>query len=63
MAKITITVSPVGKVSIDTEGFVGQSCQTATAGLEKALAGGNGEIDRVLKPEWAENNHETERSW
>jgi hypothetical protein len=34
---ITITVSPVGSVSIKTAGFTGSSCRDATRDLERAL--------------------------
>lgn len=37
MAIIEITVTKAGNVSIETSGFKGLACKTATAGLEQAL--------------------------
>lgn len=37
MKKITVTVSKNGETTIETEGFVGASCQEATQPLEERL--------------------------
>jgi hypothetical protein len=57
--KILVTVDPLGKVTIEAQGFSGSSCEAATAGLEAALAGGSG-MERTFKPEWVESGETTE---
>jgi Protein of unknown function (DUF2997) len=37
MKTIEITVSPVGEIKIETKGFSGSGCKTATRDLETAL--------------------------
>ena len=49
MKTIALTIAPNGNPKIDTQGFVGTSCQEATKGLEKLFGGGSANV--VLKPE------------
>lgn len=56
--QIKITVSPIGDTKIDAEGFVGESCESATKALEIALAGGNTKKDH--KPEFYESEGQRE---
>lgn len=51
MKKVIVTINPVGKTTIDAQGFNGNGCAEATEKLEKALAG-DGQVERVKKPEW-----------
>jgi hypothetical protein len=37
MQEILVAVSPEGKVTISTKGFVGKACKDATKQMEKAL--------------------------
>lgn len=48
---ITIDIAADGTVSIDAEGFTGNSCAIATKQLEYALAGG-GKVKKDEKPEF-----------
>lgn len=54
MKTIKITVSPLGKPSVEAVGFNGVGCTEATANIEKALAGSNEPTTRVMKPEYYE---------
>ena len=38
--RIIIKIDAVGNPSVEAEGFVGDSCQTATKPIEEALSGG-----------------------
>ena len=64
--KIRISISPLGDVTFEADGFEGQSCTAATEPLERALAGGKG-MSREYKPEWNisedEEQHEQEHQW
>ncbi len=51
---ITVTIDPLGNPKIEANGFQGQGCAEATAGLEKALAGGPGGVTREYKEEWSQ---------
>jgi hypothetical protein len=55
--RIHITIDQMGKPTVEAIGFNGMGCAEATEGIEHALSGGTG-IDRVLKPEWS--NQESE---
>jgi hypothetical protein len=37
MKKITISISPVGDVKVETKGFSGSTCKAETAEFEKSL--------------------------
>jgi hypothetical protein len=37
MKKITISISPVGDVKVETKGFPGSTCKAETAEFEKSL--------------------------
>jgi hypothetical protein len=50
--RVKVVISPLGVPTIEAIGFNGVGCTDATAPIERALAGGNGSVDRVLKPEW-----------
>ncbi len=68
MKRLVITISPVGTPRIEAEGFNGQGCAEASKHIEDALAGGSGEIDKVLKEEWNNNDTTTDleqhqRNW
>jgi len=58
--KIIVTVDALGKPTIEAVGFNGVGCSDATKAIEMALAGGDGEVSRVLKPEW-HNSTDTEQ--
>jgi hypothetical protein len=51
MQEINVTISPAGKVTIDTEGFEGASCEEATKSIELVLTGGR-VADTEHKPEY-----------
>ena len=58
---IIIKLHPDGKVEVETEGFVGESCLEIVAMIEKILVGENpvdGEILRVFKHEYHLAEHE-----
>ena len=55
MQRIIFKISPVGKPTIEADGYSGRSCLDATAPYEARLSGGG--ADRVEKPEI--NNIET----
>lgn len=57
---IKITVDALGKPKIEAVGFNGQGCGQATEAIERALAGGDGGVERVMKPEW-HNNDDTQQ--
>lgn len=49
--RIKVTIDPVGRPTIDAQGFVGTSCQAATKPIEDALAEVGGELVVTEKPE------------
>lgn len=49
---IKITISPIGKPTVEAIGFNGVGCTDATAPIERALSGGQIDFTRELKPEW-----------
>lgn len=56
MKQVNITIDATGKVSIEAEGFVGSSCDTATAAFEKAFSTG-AKADKEYKSEyWQADN-------
>lgn len=61
---INVKIDPLGRATIEANGFTGTSCETATQGIEKALSGGKLEATKVIKPEWNETesaeNHQTQ---
>lgn len=63
--KIRITIDPVGNKKVEAEGFVGTSCEAATAHIEQALAGGKPNMgDREYKPEYSQSaDVQAEQSW
>jgi hypothetical protein len=58
--RIKLRINGLGQPTIEAEGFTGTACTAATAGIEKALSGGEGKSVKVLKPEFYE--HETEEN-
>lgn len=56
--KITIKIDPLGNPTVEAHGFNGVGCEDATRTLEEALAGGDGNMTRVIKDEWS--NADTE---
>lgn len=66
--RIKVTISPLGKPTIEAIGFNGVGCAAATKSIEDALASDGGDISRTFKPEWSmdqtEGNAEQEQqSW
>lgn len=53
---ITVKIDPLGRSTIEANGFTGNSCEAATSDIEKALTGGEVKVSKEIKPEW----HETE---
>jgi hypothetical protein len=62
--KIKVTVDQLGNPKIEAEGFVGSSCEAATAPIEAALAGKGG-ITRDLKHEYYEaaTEQQEQQTW
>ena len=58
--RIKVQISPLGQPKVEAIGFYGQGCEAATAPIEKALAGGAGGVERVMKPEWGMAEVQTE---
>lgn len=56
--KVVVTIDALGRPSIEAIGFTGTACETATKGIENALAGGKAEVKKEIKPEW----HEQEKA-
>lgn len=54
MRTIKVTVSPLGKPTVEAVGFNGVGCTEATSSIEAALAGSNEPTTRVMKPEYYE---------
>jgi len=50
--RVKITIDAMGVPTVEAIGFNGMGCTDATSPIERALSGGNGNVDRVLKPEW-----------
>lgn len=67
MKKIIVTIDPMGSPKIEAQGFMGASCEAATASLEKALAAGRGETTVTEhKPEFyasEEEQAQNQQSW
>lgn len=49
--RVAIKIDPLGRTTVEAQGFMGVGCEAATAPLEKALSGGNGVDVREFKPE------------
>lgn len=56
--KVTVKVAPGGKITVEAEGFVGESCVGTTQPLEEALGLDDGE--RELKPEYHDRDEALE---
>lgn len=54
MKKVQFKISPKGEITIETEGFQGESCVATTADMEAALAMDG--TDRELKAEFYETD-------
>lgn len=62
--KIKITIDPMGNPKVEAEGFVGTSCEAATAAIESALAGKATGADRTYKPEYSQSaDVEVQQGW
>lgn len=48
---INVTIDRLGNPTISTQGFVGDECTKATAGIEAVLSEGKG-VDRTFLPEY-----------
>lgn len=59
MKKIKVTLRKDGTLNVEVLGASGEGCLELTRALEKRL--GQQEGERVLKPEFAEQERETER--
>lgn len=51
---VTVKIDPLGRSTVEAINFMGTSCEQATQGIEKALAGGKVNVSKVIKPEWHE---------
>ena len=60
MKTIEVTVSPTGDVKVETKGFQGAGCKTASDALQKAL--GVVQSDKAT-PEMYERATEEQRQW
>ncbi len=56
MKEVHITVRTDGSTEVDAKGFTGNSCQTATRGIELLLAGGPDGLDDKKKPDFYATN-------
>lgn len=56
--RVLISVSPLGAVSIDAQGFTGNSCETATRAFEEVFVGNS---SKSHKPEYYESS-ETDKN-
>lgn len=64
--KIKVTIDPLGIPKIEAEGFLGGSCEEATLPIEKALQGGDGNVERVFKPDYyavEDTTQHVEQTW
>lgn len=52
MSMIRVKIDKFGQPTISAEGFVGPSCATATAPLERALGAGADSVKTKKKPEF-----------
>ena len=57
METITITVSPVGAIKVDAQGFSGSGCTAATRAIEEALGSGS----RSIKTEYYAQEETTQQ--
>ena len=57
---ITIIVSPKGQTKIETHGFTGSVCQSASKFIEKAL--GKSIVER-LKPTFYQEHHNSQQEY
>lgn len=51
--RIKIKIDPLGRATVEAEGFAGCGCTDATKPIVEALAGG-GKVETVHKPEFFE---------
>jgi len=58
--RVRVTIDPFGNPTIETEGFVGDSCAQATKKLEDLLSSTGMQNERYLKPEWHETDAQKE---
>lgn len=58
--KIKIKIDQLGNPTIEAEGFVGSSCERATAPIEQALAG-TGPVTRDLKENYYASEEATDQ--
>jgi hypothetical protein len=57
--RLIIKIDALGRPTIEAQGYSGDECIHATAPFEKALGGGDLEVDRVMKEEWVEGEQQT----
>lgn len=57
--QVKITISGIGKTSIDAQGYVGNACDVATKPFEDAIAGSDG--IRVNKQEYQQTEIDVEQ--
>ncbi len=64
--KIKVTITALGKPTVEAIGFNGVGCEAATKGIEGALSGEGG-ATREYKPEWTatdtEEKETVKQSW
>lgn len=58
--RVKVTIDQLGQPKVEAIGFYGIGCEAATAPIEKALTGGSGGVERVMKPEWGMAEAQTE---
>jgi hypothetical protein len=65
MGKIKVTINGVGEPTIETEGFTGSACKTATEALEQIVSGSQTQTTSDDKPEMFEdgNGQIQENTW
>lgn len=59
--KVTVTIDAMGNPKFEAHGFNGQGCEDATRGLEQALSGGSGGVEKTYKDEWYNEADEAEQ--
>lgn len=56
--KLKLKIDPLGRPTVEADGFNGIGCEAATAGIEAALSSGDVKVSREIKDEW----HQTEEA-
>ena len=51
---VSVKIDPLGRATVEANNFTGASCEQATDGIEKALAGSKGNVTKTYKDSWHE---------